>query len=363
MSRIRLQNLSKIFGDNTVAVKNFSLDIENQEFLTFLGPSGCGKSTILRMISGLEAPSTGYIYFGTKLANDIPPRHRNVAMVFQSYALYPHMTVAGNLEYPLKRRKVPKADRHQMVIETARTLQIEDLLQRRPKQLSGGQQQRVALGRAFIRNPEVFLLDEPLSNLDAALRTYMRAELIQLHQRIGKTMIYVTHDQMEAMTMSTRIVVINRGQLQQSGVPDEVYNKPINKFVASFVGTPTMNFITGELIAQGEKLLFSSHSLSIALSQEQSDALRQNPEKRSVIAGFRPEDVLVGTGSISAEVSVVEPTGYESIVFLNVAGESIVSRVGADFLLAPRVKTTIDLRTNKLHLFNAETEKRLAAGG
>jgi multiple sugar transport system ATP-binding protein len=358
---IRVEDVTKVFGGDTVAVNHFSLDIKNQEFLTLLGPSGCGKTTLLRMMAGLESPSGGSIFFESKLMNDVSPSRRNVAMVFQSYALYPHMTVEGNLEYPLKKRKVPKAERKERVAEAAAMLRIEGLLKRRPKQLSGGQQQRVALGRAIIRDPDVFLLDEPLSNLDAALRAHMRAELIQLHQRLGRTMIYVTHDQMEAMTMSQRIAVLYQGCLQQVGTPDQVYNSPCNKFVASFLGTPTMNFLTGEIVGKGEALCFRSSSLSIPLIPEQSGALRSLPERRTVIAGIRPEDVLVGTGPVTAKVSVVEPTGYESLVFLNVNGESIVARVGSDIPVRALTQMQIGFRASKLHFFDGESEERLGS--
>jgi multiple sugar transport system ATP-binding protein len=360
MAAVRLDHLRKEFAGGAVAVEDFSLDIADGEFMTFLGPSGCGKTTTLRMIAGLEAPTGGAISFGDRRVEDLPPGKRNVAMVFQSYALYPHMSVHDNLAYPLKKRGVPRLDRERRVKELARTLRIEDLLGRRPKQLSGGQQQRVALGRAMIRDPEVFLLDEPLSNLDATLRAYMRAELIELHQRIGKTMIYVTHDQVEAMTMSTRIAVLSRGRLQQVGAPDEVYRMPANRFVASFVGTPAMNFMEGEMVAEAGRLLFRGGGIAIALPETRARALERLPPRRKVAAGLRPEDVLVATGAQPAQIALVEPMGHESIVFLDVSGQTIVSRAASDIPLRARSQTTVTFRGDRLHLFDSESGERLA---
>ena len=362
MARVQLQNLRKVFDDNTVAVHGLDLEIKDQEFLTLLGPSGCGKTTTLRMIAGLESPTTGSIFFGETLVNNVPPAQRNIAMVFQTYALYPHMTVRGNLEYPLKKRKIRASERDGMVTKAAALLRIEELLERKPRQLSGGQQQRVALGRAIIRDPQVFLLDEPLSNLDAKLRAYMRAELIELRQRIGKTMIYVTHDQLEAMTMSDRIAVLDEGKLLQLAVPDEVYNRPVNRFVASFIGTPAMNFIEGELAGQGDGLEFRSADVTIPLPSKLAAAIKEGAASRQVVAGIRPEDVLIGGGGQAADVTVVEPTGYETLVFLRAGGTELISRVGAEQTVRAQTKVAIRFRESQLHFFDGASEARIGNG-
>ena len=361
MAQVRLENLRKVFGEHTVAVHDLNLVIEDHEFLTLLGPSGCGKTTTLRMIAGLESPTAGSIYFGETLVNDFPPAKRNIAMVFQSYALYPHMTVRGNLEYPLKKRKIPPSERAGKVGKAAAMLQIEDLLERKPRQLSGGQQQRVALGRALIRDPLVFLLDEPLSNLDAKLRAYMRAELIQLRQRIGKTMIYVTHDQLEAMTMSDRIAVLDEGRLLQLATPDEVYNRPVNRFVAGFIGSPAMNFLDGEVAGEDDTLCFRSPEVTIPLAPPLTAAVKAHGVGRKVVAGIRPEDVLIGSGPLAANVSVVEPTGYETLVFLKVGGKDLISRVGAETVVRALTTVEIGFRESNLHLFDGDSGDRLGA--
>jgi multiple sugar transport system ATP-binding protein len=357
MATVKLDHLRKVFGANSVAVEDLVLDIEDKEFITLLGPSGCGKTTTLRMIAGLETPTSGRILFDSQAVNELPPAKRNVAMVFQSYALYPHMTVRENMEYPLKKRKTPRAERSAKVKQTAELLQIEELLDRKPRQLSGGQQQRVALGRAIIRDPTVFLLDEPLSNLDAKLRSYMRAELIQLHRRIGKTMIYVTHDQLEAMTMSNRIAVFNHGRLQQVASPDEIYNRPANRFVASFIGTPSMNFFEGDVVSEADQPIFRTSTLRIPLAR-----FPEVKPGRSVIAGVRPEDVLVGdaTGLNEAEVSIVEPTGHESIVFLTAGIDKFVARVGNEMSVNALSRIKVGFRAAKVLLFDSETEERLS---
>lgn len=359
MADVQLTHVRKQFPDGTVAVHDFTLGIADGEFLTFLGPSGCGKTTTLRMIAGLESPSDGDIHFGPRRVNDVPPGERNVAMVFQSYALYPHMTVRGNLEYPLRKRRVPQAERGRRVAETAATLQIESLLDRRPRQLSGGQQQRVALGRAIIRDPQVFLLDEPLSNLDATLRAHLRAELVQLHRRIGKTMIYVTHDQVEAMAMSTRIAVMHQGRLQQVDTPDRIYNHPVNRIVASFVGTPAMNFIEGELVEEGDILLFRAPGLDVTLPAGRAAALREVLRRGAIIAGIRPEDVVVDNGPYPARVRIVEPLGHESIVLLDVGNGTLVARAAAEIPLHAGQSATLGLRPSKVHLFDAQSGVRL----
>ena len=317
-----------------VAIEDLDLTIRSGEFISLLGPSGCGKSTTLRMLAGLDQPTSGTISVGDRVVNDLPPGKRDIAMVFQSYALYPHMTVAQNIEYPLKKRGVARAERQQRVLRTAALLQIDALLERKPRQLSGGQQQRVALGRALVRDPAAFLLDEPLSNLDAKLRAHMRAELIELHQRIGKTMIYVTHDQLEAMTMSDRIAVMDQGTLQQCDTPRQIYHRPVNAFVAGFIGTPAMNFLRGRMQADGAHLRFDAERLSLTLPRHlvRPDALRDGV---AVTLGVRPEDVALSGDGEPARVRVVEPTGHESIVFFDLGGHSVVGRVGPDVRSSP----------------------------
>ena len=361
--RIRLDAVHKIFADGAVAVHALSLETHDGEFLTLLGPSGCGKSTTLRMLAGLESPTTGDIFFGERRVNDVPPGKRNIAMVFQSYALYPHMTVTGNLEYPLRKAGMARPERERRVRDAAALLQIETLLARKPRQLSGGQQQRVALGRAIVREPELFLLDEPMSNLDAKLRAYMRGELIRLHRRIGKTMIYVTHDQLEAMTMSDRIAVMSQGKLQQLATPAEIYNRPVNRFVAAFIGSPEMNFVDGELVPSGDGASLHAKGLTIALSTAAAAALtsadRQASGRRAVVAGLRPEDVLLGSGPFSAEVTVVEPTGHETLVQLDLSGHGLMARVGAHAAVRTGDIVPVDFRSANIHLFDRATGARI----
>ncbi len=308
MADVVFSNVRKAFG-NFVAVDDLNLSIEQGEFVSLLGPSGCGKTTTLRMLAGLEFPTSGEIRIGDRVVNDVEPGKRDIAMVFQSYALYPHMTVARNIAYPLKKRGVPRAEREQMVVKAAEMLQLTSLLDRKPRQLSGGQQQRVALGRALVRDPKVFLLDEPLSNLDAKLRGYMRAELVELHARLGRTMVYVTHDQLEAMTMSDRIAIMLDGKLQQFAPPQEVYRAPANRFVAGFIGTPSMNLVDGTLRQEGGCWLFEAPGLTLPLGTL-SDAAKAGP----AALGARPEHVTLGTGPLRGVVQVVEQTGHENIV-------------------------------------------------
>ena len=301
-SSVHFDCVSKRFGP-VVAVDGVDLEIDDGEFVSILGPSGCGKTTLLRMLAGLEQPTAGTISIGAKRVDGLPPAQRNVAMVFQTYALYPHMTVAGNIEYPLRKRRLQKAERARRVRDTAAMLELEDLLQRKPRELSGGQQQRVALGRALVRDPAVFLLDEPLSNLDAKLRTHMRAELIRLHRRIGRTMVYVTHDQLEAMTMSGRIAVLRDGRVQQFAPPQEIYARPTNDFVAGFIGTPSMNFIDGRLTGDGATLTFHRGEWSLPIRNLTLTDERAGPDRR-VRLGVRPEDVLVhGAGNEAGRAS------------------------------------------------------------
>ncbi len=356
MAYVRLVGLTKKFGTNIIAVDNLNLDIRDKEFVTLVGPSGCGKSTTLRMIAGLERPTQGEIYFGERCINDDEPRDRNIAMVFQSYALYPHMNIRENLEYGLKKRRVPRTERNEKVKRIARLLQIDNLLERKPKELSGGQRQRVALGRALIREPVVFLLDEPLSNLDAKLRVHMRAELIKLHRSIETTMIYVTHDQLEAMTMSDRIVVMNDGKIQQVGTPKEVYDHPANLFVAGFIGTPTMNFIEGTLKEEGGLLKLNAGLFRLNLPENLRKTIHQNMFPSEVILGIRPEDVQISEreakGLIPALISVVELVGSEKIVFSNVGDQTILSRISPDKELEINQEVYLIINESKMHLFD-----------
>ena len=344
MTDVILDKVEKRFG-SFVAVHSLDLHIRSGEFVALLGPSGCGKTTTLRMLAGLEFPTSGNINIGDRTVNDVPPGKRDIAMVFQSYALYPHMTVEQNIAYPLKKRGVPEAQRAPMVDRVAELLQLQELKKRKPKQLSGGQQQRVALGRALVRDPKVFLLDEPLSNLDAKLRAYMRAELIELHARLGRTMVYVTHDQLEAMTMSDRIAIMNQGRLQQLGTPDEVYNSPANRFVAEFIGQPSMNLADGTL---DESARFRAGSFELDL-----DPSRFDTEPGPVALGMRPEAISIGDGPLAAKVRVVEPTGHENIVILETEGLGSLT-VRTSVQVRPIVGETVqcEIDTRELHLFD-----------
>jgi multiple sugar transport system ATP-binding protein len=347
---VRFERVRKVFGTNVV-VRELDLTIRHGEFLSLLGPSGCGKTTTLRMLAGLEFPTSGTISIGGGVVNEVAPGARDIAMVFQSYALYPHMTVAENIAYPLKKRGVPKAERAGHVQRVAEMLHLGPLLSRKPRQLSGGQQQRVALGRALVREPRVFLLDEPLSNLDAKLRAHMRAELIELHQRVGRTFVYVTHDQLEAMTMSDRIAVMHEGVLQQIATPAEVYNRPANLFVAGFIGSPTMNLLHGA----AEAGAFAHPALRLPFA----DAA---PAARKLVLGVRPEDVVLGEGPFAARVRLVEPHGHEQIAQLDLAGgDTLTIRADAARLLTTGETLRFDLRTARLHLFDAEAGTRIEA--
>jgi multiple sugar transport system ATP-binding protein len=350
-SAVRFDKVRKAFG-TAVAVRELDLDITGGEFVSLLGPSGCGKTTTLRMLAGLEFPTSGSIAIGGRVVNEVAPGARDVAMVFQSYALYPHMTVAENIAYPLKKRGVGRAEREERVKRVAETLQLSALLPRKPRQLSGGQQQRVALGRALVRDPRVFLLDEPLSNLDAKLRAHMRSELIELHRRVGRTFVYVTHDQLEAMTMSDRIAVMHEGVLQQFGTPADVYNRPANLFVAGFIGSPAMNLLRGQAAEGG----FRHPSLQLTF------AGRAPESGRAVVVGLRPEDITLGSGPFVARVRVVEPTGHEQIVLLDVeGGDSLTVRADADLVLRAGETLRWGVRAPRLHLFDAEDGARIEA--
>ncbi len=356
MGEVVLEKLSKSFG-RVQAVSDISLTISDGQFITFLGPSGCGKTTTLRMIAGLEEPTSGRIYIDGKLVNDLPPKDRDVAMVFQAYALYPHMSVWENMEFPLKARKLPRQEIYRRVKETADLLRIGDLLDRKPRELSGGQQQRVALGRALVREPKVFLLDEPLSNLDAKLRMYMRAELKRLIAEIGKTTIYVTHDQIEAMTMSDRIALMNNGSMEQLGAPEDLYERPANTFVASFIGSPPMNLIPCRYQREGDQAFVGNDAfrLNIDFVREKVKDL----EGEDLTFGVRPEDIFIHTndeaaGQIKAFVYVVEPLGSEKIIDLKLGDQLIKARAPMDVILSINQPVSLSFRMSHIHLFDKE---------
>ncbi|CAM3440243.1 sn-glycerol-3-phosphate ABC transporter ATP-binding protein UgpC [Hydrogenibacillus schlegelii] len=361
MASVVLKNVTKRYPNGFVAVKNVSLTVEDGEFVVLVGPSGCGKSTTLRMIAGLEDITEGELYIGDRLVNDVPPKDRDIAMVFQNYALYPHMTVYDNMAFGLKLRKVPKDEIRRRVHEAARILAIEHLLDRKPKALSGGQRQRVALGRAIVREPQVFLMDEPLSNLDAKLRVQMRAEIIKLHERIGATTIYVTHDQTEAMTMGDRIVVMKDGVIQQASTPEAVYHRPVNLFVAGFIGSPAMNFLRGTLEDAGGILRFRAPNLSLAVPEPDAAVLRERGYAgRPIILGIRPQDI-VDRGpeglTFSGTVTVVENMGSEKYLYIAVdEATEIVARVDASLRVTPHERVTLGFHPEKLHFFDPETE-------
>lgn len=337
------------------AVENLNLTIKDGEFLAFLGPSGCGKTTILRCIAGLENPTSGQIYFDDKVVNDLPPRERNVAMVFQSYALYPHMTVRDNIAFPLIVRKIPKDEIDRRVKEVAEFLHIEKTLDRKPSEISGGERQRVALGRALIRKPTVFLMDEPLSNLDAKLRIYMRAELKALHRELGITTIYVTHDQVEAMTMSDRIALLNEGILQQVATPDELYYRPANVFTGSFIGSPPMNMMEGRLIEKDNRVYVDAVHFSLDLTEFKN--LLTSHVGSEVILGVRPEDIsLYETAEeqcIKAKVYVAEPLGGKAIVSLYIG--DILFKAETAETWKPEATVWVSINKKKIHLFDKKT--------
>ncbi|OZI11426.1 sugar ABC transporter ATP-binding protein [Bacillaceae bacterium SAS-127] len=364
MAEIVLKNIYKMYDDKITAVKDFNLHIQDKEFIIFVGPSGCGKSTTLRMIAGLEEISKGDFYIDGERMNDIPPKDRDIAMVFQNYALYPHMTVYDNMAFGLKLRKFSKSDIDRRVKDAAAILGLEEYLDRKPKALSGGQRQRVALGRAIVRDAKVFLMDEPLSNLDAKLRVQMRAEISKLHQRIQTTTIYVTHDQTEAMTMATRLVVMKDGVIQQVGTPKEVYEKPANVFVGGFIGSPAMNFFRGKL-EDGQILIGDT---SLAIPKEKMSMLRKlGYASKEVIFGIRPEDIHYESAfieasprsTIDANISVSELTGAETMIYSSINNTEFIARLDSrsEFTPGETIKLAFDIE--KAHFFDAESEKRL----
>jgi len=367
VAQVSLQNVSKSYPGGVAAVRGVSLGIEQREFMIFVGPSGCGKTTTLRMIAGLEEASEGQIWIGDRMVNDVPAKDRDIAMVFQNYALYPHMTVFENMAFGLKLRKYPKAEIVTRVSEAAEILGIKSYLNRRPRELSGGERQRVAVGRAIVRKPLVFLFDEPLSNLDAKLRVQMRTEIKKLHLRLQTTMIYVTHDQVEAMTMGDRIVVMKDGIIQQIDTPLNLYNRPTNRFVAGFIGSPSMNFLEGTFLQNKDNgLIFDEGSVTITISQRYEEQLQHHVGKK-VIFGIRPEDIFdprLSEGAeekshIRAGVEVVEPMGNETLVYLSTNTSSLVARLDAMRLPKVGEEMALVLDISRSHFFDSETEEAL----
>jgi multiple sugar transport system ATP-binding protein len=366
MASVTYEHVVKRYGD-VVAVNDLNISIADREFLVFVGPSGCGKTTSLRMLAGLEEISDGNIYIGDRVVNDVPPKDRDIAMVFQSYALYPHMSVYDNMAFGLKLRRVPKAEIDQRVKEAARRLGIEALLDRKPKQLSGGQRQRVAVGRAIVRNPAVFLMDEPLSNLDAKLRVQARAEISKLHMQLGTTFIYVTHDQVEAMTMGTRIAVMKDGVLQQIDTPSALYEHPDNVFVAGFIGSPSMNFFDATLTSNGTDLYADTGAFRVKVPENKAEPYKAHTGKQ-VIFGIRPEDVHdpeyappgIHSAIVESKVDVTELMGHEVILYLmSNNNKSFLARV--DPRSKARVGNTLGVALNldNMHIFDKQTEKAI----
>jgi len=366
MAQVSVKQVYKTFENGFQAAKDINFTAEDQEFVVLVGPSGCGKTTILRMIAGLETITSGSIYIDDVIVNDIPPKDRDIAMVFQNYALYPHMSVYENLAFALKLRKYPKADIDQKVQETAKMLGLDQLLQNKPKQLSGGQRQRVALGRAIVRNPKVFLFDEPLSNLDAKMRVQMRTEIAKIHQTLKSTVIYVTHDQVEAMTMGSKIIVMEKGVILQIDSPLAIYNSPKNIFVATFMGNPAMNIIRGELTSENGTLYFQINNFTFPIPKPIAQLLANYPHQE-IIFGIRPEDIYDSRHSNSAELpastsvfcDLVEPLGNEYVVHLKLGDNSLVARFDPKYL--PEIQKPLDITfdISKGHFFDAQTELRI----
>ena len=367
MAGLSLRNIWKSYSGHVDAVKNVNLEIEDKEFVILVGPSGCGKSTTLRMIAGLEEITSGELYIDGKLVNDVAPKDRNIAMVFQNYALYPHMTVFENMAFGLKLRKVPRAAIKRKVYETAKSLDIEHLLDRKPKALSGGQRQRVALGRAIVREPKVFLMDEPLSNLDAKLRVQMRATISKLHQKLKTTFVYVTHDQTEALTMGTKIVVMKDGVIQQVAAPQELYEKPVNMFVAGFIGSPQMNFIDAKLVKKEDRYYLEFGKRKIELPEGKIRNLDNKYFGKQVVMGIRPENIHdeaiyisnMVNSVIEARVEITEMLGAETNLYLDLDGVEIVARVNPRTKVRPGDDIKVAFDANKIHLFDKDTQETI----
>ena len=365
MATLKFNNICKVYGKDTVAVKDFNLELKDHEFIVFVGPSGCGKSTTLRMLAGLEEISSGELYIDDVLINDVQPKKRDIAMVFQSYALYPHMTVYENMAFALKIRKIPKAEIDERVKEVASILGLTEYLNRKPKALSGGQCQRVALGRAIVRRPKVFLMDEPLSNLDAKLRVTMREEIVRIHEKVGATTIYVTHDQTEAMTMASRIVIMKTGIVQQIGTPKEVYSYPANTFVAQFIGSPSMNLFNGSY-DNGKFTFDGTNSITIDIPKEHQEKLKDYSGKQ-LIVGIRPEDISLDPAmlkkyshdTISIDSQVVELLGHDLVIYSDVDGQKIIVKTLADYDIKAHQDVKVAICMNKIHYFDPDTTNRI----
>lgn len=368
MSKMTLRNVCKIYDNKNYAVENVNLDIADREFLILVGPSGCGKSTTLRMIAGLEDISSGELWLDGELMNYVPPKERNLSMIFQNYALYPNMTVYDNMAFALKIRKVPKAEIKAQVHSTAKILEIEHLLERRPGDLSGGQRQRVAIGSAIIRQPRAFLMDEPLSNLDAKLRSQMRVELAKLHRQLQTTIVYVTHDQTEAMTLGTRIVVMKDGKIQQADTPLQLYDNPVNRFVAGFIGTPPMNFLKMSVARLGKEWFLSALGCKIPIEGERAEILKSGGyENQEIILGIRPEEIDIRQKtqrdvSIRAEIEGKENLGAEHLLYFQVDGQKICARIEGECPVEKYEKAELFLSLEKIKLFDIRTEENLLYG-
>jgi multiple sugar transport system ATP-binding protein len=358
MASITLKNISKVYEGGVTAVSDFNMEIADHEFVVLVGPSGCGKSTTLRMIAGLEEITQGELYIGDRLVNDVAPKDRDIAMVFQNYALYPHMTVYKNMAFGLQNRKVPKKIIDERVHEAAKILDIENLLDRKPKAMSGGQRQRVALGRALVRDPAVFLLDEPLSNLDAKLRTSMRTEIIKLHKRLGTTFVYVTHDQVEAMTMGDRIVVMKDGFVQQIDTPQNLYDHPCNMFVAGFIGTPQMNFVDVAVALKDGEITLMLGEIAIPY---QGAADLTGHIGRTVVMGVRPDNVHLSDTGLSTQVDVVEQMGGETYLYMDCFGTRLIVKIAGQTTVKMDEQVCLTFEADRIHLFDKETQRTLEA--
>lgn len=364
MAGLKFEHIYKIYDNKFTAVNDFNLEIRDEEFIVFVGPSGCGKSTTLRMVAGLEEISKGKLYIGDRLVNDIEPKDRDIAMVFQNYALYPQMTVKDNMSYALKIAKVPKEDINRKVKAAAEVLGLEQYLDRKPAALSGGQRQRVALGRAIVRNPQVFLMDEPLSNLDAKLRVQTRAEISKLHEQLATTFIYVTHDQTEAMTMADRIVIMNNGVIQQVDTPINVYSKPENLFVATFIGSPQMNLISGKIIKEDYDYYMENENVKFHISQEKALKLQDlGYLSKDIVCGIRPEHIYDGfrktNSTLIGKVDFVELLGAQQYAYIKCKEEKITCALSVENLLEKNKEIKIYLDEEKMHFFDKESQKNI----
>ncbi|MDD7795282.1 ABC transporter ATP-binding protein [Clostridium sp. 'White wine YQ'] len=365
MANLSLKNICKVYPGDVTAVSDFSLDIEDKEFIVFVGPSGCGKSTTLRMIAGLEDISSGEIYIDGNLVNDLAPKDRDIAMVFQNYALYPHMTVYDNIAFGLKLRKTPKSEIDIKVRDAAKILDIEHLLDRKPKALSGGQRQRVAMGRAIVRDAKVFLLDEPLSNLDAKLRNQMRAEIAKLHQSLGTTFIYVTHDQTEAMTLGTKIVVMRDGIIQQVASPTEIYNHPSNMFVAGFIGSPQMNFLYGHVVIENETAVLKCLDSNMKLSTDKANILKDKRYiDQEMIIGVRPEDIKLvdsnlDSSTLKGKIEVIENLGAEVFLHITSGDRNLIIKTTPKDNLSVGSELYFTFNIDKIHIFDKEEQNTI----